>query len=169
MKLLYSTLILASALLAPAGEVWAQARKGPIPRPEQVKPKRKSQAQKKEQRAQEIDRFQKMTPAERRQALDKLPPERRARIEQRLERTEMRLQRMKPAERQNLRRRYESFQALPADRKQAVRQEIRQLRALSPEERKKRLQSPETKKRFNEDERRLLEEVSDPGISPPAF
>ena len=37
------------------------------------------------------------------------------------------------------------------------------LGSLSPEERKKRLQSPETKKRFNEDERHLLEEVSEPG------
>ncbi len=163
MKLLFSTLGIALALIAPAGDLLAQARRGgPLGSPGQKKPAR---AKNEKQQAAEVERFERMSPVERRRALNRLPPERRARLEERFGK----LQQMPPAERLNLRKRFDAFQSLPQDRKQAVRQEIRQLRNLSPEERKKRLQSPEMKKRFNEDERHLLEEVSTPGISPTAF
>src|SRR5579859_608851 len=61
----------------------AQGKKGgaAVPRPAPKRPNRPAQNP-----ARELDRFQKMSAPDRQKALDKLPPERRAQVEQRLQR-----------------------------------------------------------------------------------
>jgi len=122
----------------------------------------------------QLDRLQRMTPEQRRKALNALPPERRERFERRLEE----YQHMTPEERQRLARQLQNFQQLPPERQRAIRQmgrklsemppqrrrliarEIRELRAMDEPERQARLDSPELKERFNDEERQLLGDLS---------
>ncbi len=159
-------LALAALLFAAAGNLSAQAAKRTFPRAEKGNPNKAQKINKQQERQQaEFERFQRMTPVQRQKALDRLPPERRARLEDRLKK----LEQMQPAERQTLLRRFQAFQALPEERRREIRLELRHLRELSPPERKKRLQSPEMKQKFNDEERRMLEEVSAPGAIPTQF
>ncbi|MBZ5604622.1 MAG: DUF3106 domain-containing protein [Acidobacteriia bacterium] len=146
----------AVALIALAGYVSpaaAQGRKGgaAVPRPAPRRPNRPQQNP-----ARELERFQKMSPADRQKELDRLPPERRAQVEQRLQR----LDRLSPAQREKELRRLEAFQNLDPQRRNAVRQELQNLRSLSPEERKARLSSEDVKKNFSSDEQKILHEAS---------
>jgi len=121
-----------------------------------------------------IERLNRMTPEERQRALDRLPPERRARVEKRLENFNA----LPPEVKEKLRERYNEFQKLPADRQNAIRRSFRQLSEL-PEDRKpvvrrelnrlrkmtqtERTSAMETEKfrsRFNESERQLLFDLS---------
>src|SRR5438128_12631176 len=156
--------------LAIAGSVAAQpirirpAQKAPLP-PRGVRPGPGIQA---------IERWSRMTPEQRRRALDRLPPERRARIEQQLER----YQSMTPEQREQLRFRaqtfaqlppekqeqarglFRQFNQLPADRKAALRGEFRNLRSLPPADRASRLESDEFRSGFDNREQRILRELS---------
>ncbi len=99
-------------------------------------------------------RFLNMTPAERERALARLPPERRAQIEQRLNR----LAQLPPEQRAELQQRYQAFQSLPRDRQDAVRLELQSLRALPPRLRQRRLSSPGFQREYSPEEQRLLRE-----------
>jgi hypothetical protein len=125
--------VLPPGMVAPAV---AQARKAPkgIPGPAQ--------------------RFMNMTPEERERALARLPPERRAQIEQRLNR----LAQLPPEQREELQRRYQAFRSLPQDRQDAVRLELQSLRALPPRLRQRRLASPGFQREYSPEEQRLLRE-----------
>jgi hypothetical protein len=117
-----------------------------------------------------MDRWQKMSPADRQRALRRLPAERRDNLEKRLQRYEE----LNARERESLERRYEWFQHLPPERQelarnlfrrlqdlrparqQAVRDEFQRLRGLSADERRQTLQGAEYRQRFKANERDLL-------------
>jgi hypothetical protein len=101
-----------------------------------------------------VQRLLNMTPAERERALARLPPDRRAQIEQRLNR----LAQLPPEQRAELQQRYQAFQSLPRDRQDAVRLELQSLRALPPRLRQRRLSSPGFQREYSPEEQRLLRE-----------
>ena len=143
---------IAFALLLVCGAVSplaAQSKKAPaaVPRKAPTPPKRPQQNP-----AKELDRFSKMSPEEREKALSKLPPERRANVEQRL----ARYQNMTPEQQEKFKQRLEVMQSLPKDRQAAVRQQIEQLQAMPFRDRKKALEGDEFKKNFSPDEQKLI-------------
>lgn len=119
-----------------------------------------------------IERFSRLSPDERREALGKLPVERREAIERRLERWNS----MTPEERNRMAGSYARFQAMTPERQREVRQlfrrfnetftgerrqeahqMIRKLRkADDPEERKALLND----RRFTDEERKILEQMA---------
>jgi len=100
----------------------------------------------------ELDRFTNMSPKEREKELSKLPPQRRAVFEQRLEQ----YQRLTPEQRANVRQRVEEMESLPKDRQNAVKQEIQRLSALPPAQRRKELDSEAFNQKFSPDEQALV-------------
>jgi hypothetical protein len=79
-----------------------------------------------------LDRLERMSPEELERLLEKLPPERRKRIEERLRRYES----LTPEQRERLREQFERFRQLPPERQQAVRQLFQRLSQL-PEDRRR--------------------------------
>jgi len=75
-----------------------------------------------------IDRWNRMSPAERERELAMLPPARARLIRQRI----WRYNHMRPEEQQALRQRYQSFSQLPPDKQQTVRERLSELRQLPP-------------------------------------
>lgn len=121
-----------------------------------------------------IDRLHRMPPDQRQRWLEKLPPERRARIEQQLKR----YQNLPPARRKRLRKEYEAFRQLPPEKQETVRKlfrkfndmpeerrgplrrELQRLRRMDGEKRRMHLESESFKGDFSSEERRLLEELA---------
>jgi len=101
-----------------------------------------------------LQRLSQMTPEQRQKALARLPPERRARIEEQLNR----LEKLPPDQRARLLQRYDEFQGLPRDRQAAVRSELQALRKLPTPRLRERLNSPEFQQNFSPEEQRLLRE-----------
>jgi hypothetical protein len=131
--------------------LWAQSRKAAVaPRKPPAPPKR-PQANP----AKELDRFAKMSPEDRENALSKLPPQRRAAVEQRL----AHYQTLTPEQQEKFKQRLEMMQSLPKDRQDAVRQKIQELRALPPAERRKGLTGDDLKQNFSPDEQTLVREA----------
>jgi TolA-binding protein len=122
-----------------------------------------------------IDDFLHMTPEEQRQALDRLPPGQRMRLQQKLDKfnqlppqQQQRLRTMYdrlnqlPQARQSLvRRSLNEFSQQPADRRQAMRQELRKLAPLGPRDREARMSSAEFRQKFSEKEQRMVSDMSD--------
>src|SRR5207244_9505780 len=73
-----------------------------------------------------IERWSRMTPEQRRRALDRLPPERRQKIEEQLER----YQNLTPEQRDQLRFRFQTFNQLPPEKRDAARMLFRQFNQL---------------------------------------
>ena len=131
--------------------VIAQKKGGPsVPRPAPRRPNRPQQNP-----ARELERFQKMSPADREKELQKLPPERRAQVEQRLQR----LDSLPPAQRERQLKRLEALGDLQPDRRNAVRDELQNLRGMTKEQRKARLSSDAVKKNFSPEEQKILHEA----------
>ena len=122
-----------------------------------------------------VERFSRLTPSERDEALGKLPPERRKMMERRLEAWAN----TSPEERRRLEGSYARFQEMTPEKQQEVRQlfrrfsetfeperrhqahkAIRLLRKADAEERKRILGSGPLQKNFNEDERKLIEQMA---------
>ncbi len=117
-----------------------------------------------------LDRLEQMTPAQRQRLLEKLPPERRKRLEARLRAYES----LPPAERERLRRQFDTFRALtpeqkqnarrlfrrfmelPPGRRQVLRQEARRLGQMPWPRRQARMSSPDFESRYTPEERRIL-------------
>jgi hypothetical protein len=147
---------IAAAVLFVCGAVFplaAQETKPPKP-PKAAPPKAANPSGKppKVNSAQELDRFAKMSPKERDKELSKLPPQRRAAFEQRLEN----YQKLTPEQQDKVRQRVEEMESLPKERQNAVRREIQRLRALPFQQRKKAVMSEEFRQRFSPDEQRLV-------------
>jgi len=123
----------------------------------------------------QIDRLEKMSPAERQSALETLPKERRDRIEKRLahlqsltpeQRTQLqeRLKRFKKlgsTQQQQVRQIAQAMQQLPPDRKVAIRQELGILRSLPNGERQSRVQSSTWQKQFSPKEQEILKQSTE--------
>lgn len=115
----------------------------------------KQKAKQQKQADAAIERFLAMSPEDRRQALAQLPPQRQRQILQRLSALEL----LSEEERTLLRGRLQAFSGMTAVRRQAVRAELRSLRAMSPEDRRHRLAGDEVQNNFSEEERQLLNDV----------
>lgn len=102
-----------------------------------------------------------MSPEEQQKQLAKLPPARRAAVEQRL----ARYQRLTPQQQEQFKQRLEMMQSLPRDRQNAVRQEIQRLRALPPAERRRALNGEELNQNYAPDEQKLIRDAF-PGMQP---
>jgi hypothetical protein len=121
-----------------------------------------------------IDRLEKMAPAERDRVLSKLPPERRKKVEEGLQR----FRQLPPSERENLgnrlerfgqlpperqaaaRRLFARFNLLPEDRKPLVGEEFQLLRQLEEADRRARLNRDEFRSRFTLAEQQLLHDFA---------
>ena len=130
-------------------------------------------------RPSQIEQFRQMSAEERSRALRNLSPERRERVEQQLNEYEH----LSPKKREQVDKAYEKFSQLPKeqqdavrksfkqlspDRKQALRQEMRSLRSMTAEQRRKRMNSKEFQSEFGPDERHIMEQMtklSSPGQS----
>jgi hypothetical protein len=146
-----TALALGLLLMSSAPELHAQAGKNKAAR---ILEKQKRLKEAKQQQI--LERFLNMSPEQRRQALEQLPPARRRQILQRLQMLEL----LSDEERRLLRGRYQLFLDVPPARREALRSEIRELRQLPQQERRRRLASDETKQRFSADELQLLYEVA---------
>jgi hypothetical protein len=151
-------LMLAMAASLAAQGIVRPARKGPPPGARAGRP------------AAVIERWNNMTPEQRRKALDRVPPERRRRIEEQLEQysnlspEERRALRFRwemfsqlPPERQDeARRLFRQFSQLPQARQSRLREEFQQLRAMPEPERAARLESSEFREAYTVREQRFL-------------
>ncbi|MBM3738447.1 MAG: DUF3106 domain-containing protein [Acidobacteria bacterium] len=163
-------LALVIALILGPAAVWAQA---PVPkagRPmKMVRPKGK--AAKQTAVKQQLDRLSEMSAEERSAALARLPAERRAQLERRLEQ----YNRLSPEQRKRLfsaaegltpeQRRaaqigMKAFEQLPVERRPIVRQELIRLRRMNVEEREARMNSEVFQSRYTAGEQKVLREVT---------
>ena len=146
-------------------------RGGPVPNRVPIeRPKRTEKAiDKMARRTAELDRFDRMTPDQRQKALDRLPPERRQRIEQGLDqyramnpenRERLRnFERMPEEQRDAVRQSFRRMQELPPRRRVVVRQEVQRLRGMSDAERESHMQSQDFRKRFDASEQGLVRDT----------
>lgn len=172
--LLYASMLLALASFA-GGVVSAQPKGGAIVRPLPPKAKmpggvlRRPPNEKQVKRLAEFERLDRMSPEQRRKALDRLPAERRQRIEEGLaqyrsmnpeNRERLRnFQKLPEEQRDSIRQNFRRMQELPQERRVLVRRELQQLRSLTPEERETRFQSEGFKKRFDANEQSLIRDT----------
>jgi len=121
-----------------------------------------------------LDRWNRMSPAERERELAKLPPARAKLIRQRLRRYNA----MSPQEQQALRERYQTFSELPPAKQQVVRQRLREfrqlpaprrpivhaeverLRALPEAQRQAQLNSEEFRSHFSPQEQEIVRDLT---------
>ena len=134
------------------------------------------------QQAAVLERWSRMTPEQRAKALERLPPARRARIEEQLNRyqnlsdeerrqLQFRSQMFNqlPPERQDIARRmFRQFSLLPPDRQAAVREEFQSLRGMPEADRRTRIQSPEFNEAYNPREQMFLRQFTRLLSPPPA-
>ena len=131
-----------------------------------------------------VERFERMSPAQKQPFLDRLPPERKKQFELRLRR----YGNMSPEQRQQVREQYELFQGLPRDRQEALRKAFRQfselpverrrvlrleylrLRQMPEADRRTHIDSGEFRSRYSPAEQQLLGELAKtlPPPRPPA-
>lgn len=122
-----------------------------------------------------------MEPSERERILQRLPPERRAVVEQNLKRFEA----LPPRMREQLQRQYAEFRRMPPqqqaeardlfrrmneipeERRRELRREVVRLRHLKQEQREARMAGEAFRTEFNEDERQLLKGLVELLPSPP--
>jgi hypothetical protein len=122
-----------------------------------------------------LSRLASMTQAEREQALSKLPPAQRARIEQRiqnfqkmppaqqertLEKLEL-LNSLPPARQTQVRRSMNQFNKLPQERKQAINRELRRMSDMSPDERTAYMNGEEVGSRFSPEEHQIMADMAE--------
>jgi len=158
---------LLAVTLASAPAALGQARR-PVPAPKAVRPPKPAPG------VTILERLERMTPEERRRVLNRLPPERRKRVEEGLSR----FRQLPPSEQESLRNRLERFGEFPPehqaaarrlwarfnqlaeDRKPLVGEEFRVLRQLEEGDRRSRINSDEFRSRFTLAEQQLLQDFS---------
>jgi hypothetical protein len=123
---------------------------------------------------QALERWSRMTPEQRSKALDRLPPERRQKIEKQLDRYQsltpeqreqlrfraQMFQQLPPEKQDEARRLFRQFNQLPPDRRGVLREEFRNLRGLSEADRTARVESDEFRSKFDNREQRFLRSLS---------
>jgi hypothetical protein len=96
-----------------------------------------------------------MSPQERQKALAQLPPDRRQRMEQQLQRYEN----LTPQQKQKVQQRLEMLQSLPPRRQAAIRQELQNLRQMPFAQRKQVLNSEQERQKFSPEEMDILRDT----------
>ncbi|MCC6363291.1 MAG: DUF3106 domain-containing protein [Bryobacterales bacterium] len=146
----------------------AQVRKGVFAKKGPLKKRQEAR------RAQMIDRLSNMTPKQRERALQRLPEERRKRVErnldryneltpeqkQRIQRSARVLENMPPDKQQAVRQVYRRMTALPQERRVEIRREVNRLSRMSAEERQTHLNSDAFKNRFSPEEQGMVQELT---------
>jgi hypothetical protein len=121
-----------------------------------------------------VERLVNMDPEQRRKALQKLPPERRKQMEERLreyngltpeQRSKLQFQYrtfkgLSPEQQAHLRRLYQRFNNFPSERQGSLREEVQKMQTLSDAERRARMNSDEFRNRYNQREQALLAELA---------
>lgn len=124
-------------------------------------------------RASELDRWDKMTPVERQKVLDRLPVDRRKRLEekfqmysslspveqQKLRQEYSRFRLMPPARQEVLRKLYKEFEQLPPVRRDQLRTEMQRLGKMSARDRRTRLASADFRTKYTLSEQRLIQDL----------
>jgi Protein of unknown function (DUF3106) len=100
---------------------------------------------------------------ERLQRFNSLPPERQQRILNRMETWEH----LTPDQQQKARDAFGRFRQLPDDRRNMVRSAVRDLQQMSPEDRQRVVNSDRFKSQFTDNERGILNEMSQLPLAPP--
>jgi uncharacterized protein DUF3106 len=121
-----------------------------------------------------IDEFETMSPEQQRKALERLPPDQRQKLQERLKKFNS----LPPEQQQALKTLYNRLHQLPPERQEAVRKainklseqapsrqqamrsELRTMTALPPQERQAHLTSPDFRSRFNKKEQDILRDMS---------
>lgn len=86
-----------------------------------------------------------------------LPSDQRERVLQRMQRFE----RMTPEQQQHTRNLFQQLQSMPPDRRQQVRSAFHRLRAMPPSARQRELNSPDFQGQFSEQERNLIQGMTE--------
>jgi len=122
-----------------------------------------------------IEEFETMPPAEQQKALNRLPPEQRQKLRERLQKFNQlppeqqqalknlynRLHQL-PPERQNaVRKSINKLSQQPSERQQAIRQDLRTMASMSSEERQAHMSSPEFRGKFNKKEQEIVHDMSE--------
>ncbi len=152
--------------------LWQQQRRGlgargrplPPPPPQLLERLSKLPPEERERVLENNRRFQQLSPEQqalllkRLQQFQELSPEQRERIEQRL----AIFNNLTPRQQEKARRIYENvWSKLTAERRRALLQEFRHLRAMPPAERQQRLASDDFQTHFSAEERDLLQQLID--------
>ena len=130
--------------------------------------------------ASQAARLYQLNPAEREQALEKVPEPQQSRIREQLKyfdslpkeqqqmmiRRAERLAALSPQERRAFQQAFQAFRQLPADRRQMVGGALRRLQVLPEAERVMRLNSPAFKQRFTPAELQMIDRLSEVILPP---
>lgn len=157
-----STALVLAILLAPSPANAQGRRSSVVNRPRPTRPERP-------QEAHPVDQFEKMTPEEREEALAKMSPEQRKKLQEKVAKyrqlsPERRAQleafeKLPPPRKEAIRGAYQQFKQFAPERQTAVRTEVRQIRSLPEPERSTRINSPEFRNRFNKQEQDVVREL----------
>lgn len=165
-SLLVLTFIIASAAHAQSGK--AESTSGPEDRGAQLETGRRNPTA---PGMLELERLNQMSPEQRERWLARLPPDRRARIEQRLSRFAQippaaqrrlrrdlnRFQQLTPEQQNLARRAFRQLNQLPQNRRDELRRELNHMRGMPAPRREAYVQSDWFKKSYSADEREILE------------
>lgn len=142
-------------------------------------PNRKAEPLKGAEAPRNLEKWNDMSEEEKRKALEKLPPDRRERVRQQLERKTENINNLPEAERKRLfdryqklmhlpperqnqiRRSYRQYQELPEDRKQGVRQELDDLSKMPDAERRARINSEEFRSKYTLAEQQMMQDLAE--------
>lgn len=156
--------------LAPGA--FAQGRRGAMGRVRPDKPARQV-------RRTPIEEFRTMSPDQQQRALDRLTPQERQRLQERLKKFDQlpagqqrslnnlynRLHGLAPERQDAVRESINNFSRLPAPRQQAMREELRGMVGLSDKDRQARMSTPEFQEKFSKEEQGILRDMSE--VLPP--
>lgn len=121
-----------------------------------------------------FEQLTRMTPEQREKVLSSLPPERRARIEQRIQNWQNlppaqktralfgleRLDNLPPQRRNQVRRSLAEFQDLPEDRRAAISQEIQRMTPMTEAERGEHMNSEDFRNRYSPAEQQMMSNIA---------
>src|SRR5579862_8935501 len=147
---------------------WAQGRRGGAPRPPvSERPARVPQTP--------IEEFETMSSEQQQQALNRLPPQQRQKLQERLQRFNQlpaeqqqalknlynRLHQLPTGRQDAVRKSINKFSQQPPERQQAIRQELRNMAGMSTRERQAYTSTPSFRGKFNKKEQEIVRDMSE--------
>lgn len=168
-------LVMLAACVSFPSSAWAQGRRGGgMSRPRPLNSQTQGKLGHRTDRT-PIEEFETMSPEQQQKALNRLPPEQRQRLQERLQRFNQlpperqralsnlynRLHQLPPERQDAVRKSIHNFSKQPPERQQAIREQLRSLAGMSPEQRQAEASSPEFQKRFNKKEQEIVRDMSE--------
>ena len=118
-----------------------------------------------------LEKLRTMSPADRSKVLANMPPERRQRLEARLENYDRmperqkknveRFQQLPVAQQQQVRKVYQRFNQLPVERRATLRREVNKITPMDQEARKTYLGSEKFRAKYNDEEQQMIHQLAD--------